>query len=246
MGQFRSDVRNRSLGAALRTARQENRIAVIADLKFRSPRDGELLASRDLDGYLAALVRGGVDALSTVTDTATFGGSMDLARRIRGRTRLPLLRKDYFRSPDQVDESRAAGFDAVHLTLRTIGDLGLVAALQRRAEELGLAVVLGVHTAAELHQALALGGQIVGINNRDIGALELDDGTVAHTETLAPLVPRGVLVVSESGLTAAGDVARAHRAGADAVLVGTALARSPDVAATVRCFRTAHLQGAVR
>jgi indole-3-glycerol phosphate synthase len=235
----------RRLSDVIRQARWHSRAAVIADIKMHSPRDGSLLDYKALHQYLSALLAGGVDAISIVTDARWFGGNLDVARLIRKSTHLPLMRKDYFRSVEQMDESSAVGFTAVHLTLQTIGDLDLVAALKHRAEQLGLETILGIHTTTELDQALTLGASIIGINNRKICELETDEGTVNHTEILAPLVPRGVLLISESSLMSTKDVARAWAAGANAVLVGTALAKSPDPEATVRSFLHAHLSQAI-
>jgi indole-3-glycerol phosphate synthase len=223
----------------LREARRCSRAAVIADIKLRSPRDGELLSADRLESYLHELAAGGIDALATVTETPRFGGSLEIACRIRRLSRAPLMRKDFFRRLDQVDESAAAGFDALQLTLRTIGDDHLVAAMMQRADALSVEPVVGVHTAEEVERAVALGARIVGINNRDIAALETDDGTVSNTERLAGHVPADVLVISESGLNCPHDVARAALAGADAVLVATAFARSETLAATVHDFREA-------
>src|SRR5205085_8818492 len=207
-------------------ARWRTRVAMIADVKMASTRDGQLIASDRVEQYGRCLQdEGGVDALATVTESARFGGSIEIARRIRRASSLPLMRKDFFRTLAQVDQTATAGFDALQLTLRTIGDLDLARTLRCRAEELGLEVVIGVHTAAEVSQAVALGARMVGINNRDIRELELDGGTVSRTVSLTRAVPPGVLVISESGLRCPEDVARAWAAGADAVLVGTALAR---------------------
>ncbi|KAF7963302.1 hypothetical protein AWV80_10950 [Cupriavidus sp. UYMU48A] len=144
-----------------------------------------------------------------------------------------------------MDESRELGFTAVHLTLPTIDDLDLVAALKERAEQLELEVVLGVHTMEELNQALSLHATMIGINNRSIKDLEVDGGTVSHTEHLAPLVPRGVLLISESSMLSPDEVSRAWIAGADAVLVGTAFAKSADLTSTLKAFLNAHLAPAI-
>jgi len=235
----------RPLSKVLRQARRHSRSAVIADIKMHSPRDGTLLEAEHIRGYLLQLLIGGVDALSIVTAGRWFGGSLDVARLVSRSTHLPLMRKDYFRSVEQIDESLEIGFTAVHLTLQTIGDLTLAAALKDRAERLGLEVVVGVHTEEELNQALALQATMIGINNRSIKDLETDAGTVSRTEELAPLVPRGVLLISESSLLTPDDVARAWIAGADAVLVGTAFAKSADLQSTLRAFLNAHYTTAI-
>jgi len=235
----------RHLSKVLRQTRRHSRSAVIADIKMHSPRDGKLLEPEHIQAYLLQLLTGGVDALSIVTASRRFGGSLDVTRLVSGATHLPLMRKDYFQSVEQIDESLELGFTAVHLTLQTIGDLHLVASLKDRAEQLGLEVVVGIHTFEELNQALALQATMIGINNRSIKDLETDAGTVSLTEKLAPLVPRGVLLISESSLMSPGEVARAWIAGADAVLVGTAFAKSLDLQSTLRAFLNAHLAPAI-
>jgi indole-3-glycerol phosphate synthase len=147
------------------------------------------------------------------------------------------MRKEFFRSVGQIDESKRVGFDAVQLSLGTIPDPKLFDALRARAERLGLEVVVGVHGRDQLRRALALGARLVGLNNRDIAALELDGGTVGATESLLPSVPEDVLVISESGLRTSADVHRAARAGAHGVLIGTAAAASADPPAWVRSLR---------
>src|SRR5690606_18592238 len=191
----------------------------------RSPRDGELIASSRLSAYVHTLLSSGIDALSVVTEPHRFGGSIEIAREVRRLANdVPLMRKEFFTSLEQVDESYAIGFDAIQLTLLTFDDLDLLRRLKERAERLGLEVILSVHEESELQCALDLGATTLIINNRDVSALELDDGSVSRTETLMTGIPDDVLVVSASGLLSPQDVARAARTGVDGVLVGTALA----------------------
>ncbi|AYV33076.1 Indole-3-glycerol phosphate synthase (plasmid) [Streptomyces sp. ADI95-16] len=229
----------RSFTETLTTARREGRAALIVDVKCRSPRDGELIPDAGLENYVRELLDAGVDALATVTEPVYFGGSLGTARRIRALSGVPLMRKEFFTSVGQIDESHALGFDAVHLTLRTIGDIGLVTEMQARAVALGIEPVIGVHTHEEAEQAVALGARVVGLNNRDIRALELDEGTVSHSESVTALLPPEILVISESGLHTPEDVARAAQAGADAVLIGTAVAKNPHPAAFLRALEGA-------
>lgn len=226
----------RSLHAVLSDARRNTTPALVVDVKCRSPRDGELIADDRLESYVLSLVEGGAQALSTPTDARHFGGGLHVADRIRRMSDLPLMRKEFFRSVEQLDESLAAGFDAVQLTLATL-DPELVPAMLTRADQLGLEVVVGVHDAAELARAVALGARAVGINNRDITTLELDDGVPDRGLALVPAVPADVLVLSESAYLTVDDVVHAARAGADGVLVGTAIAKSTDPAGLCRSMR---------
>ena len=230
-------VAKRSLYQVLLESGRRRWPAIVVDVKLRSPRDGELLRVERLEAYLDALNEAGVEALSTPTDPVHFGGSVEIAGRIRARCDIPLLRKEFFTSVAQMDESHDAGFDAVQLSLGTIPDRELLRAMRRRAERLGLEVVIGAHGERQLCEAIGLGASAIGLNNRDITALELDSGTVTSTEALMPLVPPGVYVISESGLLSTADVARAATAGVHAVMIGTAVARSDDPTALVQALR---------
>jgi indole-3-glycerol phosphate synthase len=141
--------------------------------------------------------------------------------------KVPVLRKDFFSSAEQIEESQKQKAAAVLLILATTPD-PLAAVLYRLARELGLEVVVEIHTRQELDRALALSPTIIGINNRDILSLETDSGDVRVTEELAPLVPRGIVKISESSLQTGEDIQRAIEAGADAVLVGTAILKADD------------------
>ncbi|MFG2905123.1 indole-3-glycerol-phosphate synthase [Kitasatospora sp. NPDC048286] len=228
-----------SLYDVLATARRDRRPALMVDVKCRSPRDGELISDEQLEPYVRVLLDGGADALSTPTDPDFFGGSIPIARRIRRVAGVPLMRKEFFRTVDQMDESHEAGFDAVQISLSTVPDPELFGAMKSRAEHLGLEVVVGVHNAEQLERAIELGAVAVGINNRDITALELDDGTVSLSEKLIADCPDDLLVISESAFHSEADVSRAASAGAHCILVGTAIAKSADPAATVRSLRDA-------
>jgi indole-3-glycerol phosphate synthase len=232
-------VTSRSLYDVLAAARRNRRRpALMVDVKCRSPRDGELISDARLEPYVQALLDGGVDALSTPTDPQFFGGNIEIAQRIRRLADVPLMRKEFFRTVEQMDESYQAGFDAVQLSLSTITDPALFAAMRARAEHFGLEVIIGVHNAAQLARAVELGAVAVGLNNRDITALELDDGTVDRSAAVLSAAPADVFVISESAFATPADVAQAAEAGADAVLVGTAMARSHDPAALLRALRS--------
>jgi indole-3-glycerol phosphate synthase len=140
-----------------------------------------------------------------------------------------VLRKDFLRSREQIDESCDAGAAAVLLIVATT-PRAVIPSLLERTRRLGMEAVIEVHTRAELDYALTLSPRILGINNRDILALEKDSGDVRVTEELAPLVPEGILTISESSLRSRDDIQRAIAAGAHAVLVGTAILQFTDLA----------------
>jgi len=213
----------RGFRAALQRA---PRPRVIAELKRRSPSRGEIRPDFDALGCAKSYADAGAAALSVLTDRRYFGGELGLLEAVRRAVTLPLLRKDFLLDPYQIDEARAHGADAVLLIARALRGDDL-AALRARATALGLDALVEVHDEAELERALAAGADLVGINNRDLGTFETDLGV---TERLAPgLAGRGVVVVGESGIFTHADVRRREAAGADAVLVGEALMREPDV-----------------
>lgn len=218
------------LSAAILGAKRRRILPLVADIKPASPRDGDLVGPRDAADLAQTLVEAGACALSVVTEPKHFGGSLQTLRRVCEAAKVPVLRKDFFSSAEQVEESKRQGAAAVLLTLATTPD-PLASALYRRARELGLEVVVEVHTRSELERALALSPTIIGINNRNILCFETDSGDVRVTEELAPLVPDGIVRISESSLKTEEDIRRAIEAGADAVLVGTAILKAGDPAA---------------
>ena len=219
---------------AILDARDTGRLPLVVDIKPVSPRDGDLVGSRDHAALAKTLEHAGVCALSVVTEPTHFGGSLQMLREVVSTTSLPVLRKDFLRSPEDVDASLTAGAAAVLVTLSTVSELE-APGLYRRIRSLGMEPLVEVHTQEELHFALGLtpSPTIIGINNRDITRLEKDDGDVGVTETLAPLVPDGVAILSESAMLTPQDVARAFAAGVDGVLIGTAVLQAEDPAAAV-------------
>lgn len=219
---------------AILGAREKGRVPLVVDIKPVSPRDGALVGSRDPATLAKILDQAGVCALSVVTEPEHFGGSLEMLREVASAVSLPVLRKDFLRSPEDVDASLEAGAAAVLLTLSTVSELE-APGLYRRIHSLGLEPLMEVHTPEELHFTLGLDPlpTIIGINNRDITRLEKDDGDVGVTESLAPMVPDDVAILSESAMLTPGDVARAFAAGADGVLIGTAVLQAEDPAAVV-------------
>jgi indole-3-glycerol phosphate synthase len=199
-------------------------IAVIAEFKRRSPSAGELRAGAELPAIVAAYERGGASALSVLTEEANFSGSLADLRQAREVSSLPALRKDFVVDEHQLLEARAAGADAVLLIVAALEDAAL-AQLQDAARGLGLDVLVEVHDGRELDRALALGADLIGVNNRDLRDFSVD---VGRTLQLREAIPPGVAVVSESGIASVGQLRELERGGVDAVLVGEALMRAPD------------------
>ena len=226
---------DRPLSRAIVGAREKGAIPVVADIKPISPRDGDLLGARRPADLARALEAAGACALSVVTEPENFGGSTAMLEEVARAVSLPVLRKDFFSTPEQIAESHRAGASAVLLVLAATPD-PLAATLYRAARDLGMEAVVEIHTREELGRALELNPTIIGINNRNILELEIDPGDVRVTEALAPLVPDAILSLSESSLRTPEEVQRAIRAGADAVLVGTALLQAEDLKACLEEF----------
>ena len=226
--QCRSLAMPRDFEAAL--APRPGRACVIAEVKKASPSRGVLAADFDPVTLAATYAEHGAAAISVLTDEKYFQGRLDLLREIRNRVSTPLLRKDFVIDEYQVWESRAAGADAMLLIVSILDD-PLLGDLHAAAKGLGLATLVEVHTAEELDRALAIGARVIGINNRDLRTFETHLDT---TLALAPSIPPGPIVVSESGVFTAADVRRVLDAGAHAILVGEALVKAPDVGAKLR------------
>jgi indole-3-glycerol phosphate synthase len=206
------------------------RIALIAEVKRRSPSQGTIRADLDPATHAAAYVAAGASAISVLTDGPYFGGSLDDLQAIAARVRAPLLRKDFILDELQVAEARAAGASAVLLIVRALSPARL-ADLARAARDWGLATLVEVHDAPELEIALTSDAPIIGVNSRNLDTFEID---VAEAWTMISRIPRDRIAVAESGMASEADVRRAADAGADAVLIGTALSGALDPSALVR------------
>jgi indole-3-glycerol phosphate synthase len=210
----------RGFGAALRAPGMR----VIAEVKRISPAKGALRIDASAPELARRYEQGGAAAISVLTDQRFFGGSDDDLRDARAAVAVPLLRKDFLVDEYQVWEARVLGADAVLLIVRALDDSAL-ATLRALAEGLGMDALVEVHDRAELERAAGSSAPIIGINNRDLATLTVD---IANTFALLPHAPAGATIVSESGISSAGDTARLDRAGVRAVLVGEALVRSDD------------------
>jgi indole-3-glycerol phosphate synthase len=204
-------------------------IGVIAEFKRRSPSAGALADEPDLLEVLSAYASGGAVAISVLTEGPNFGGTLADLRAARAACRLPLLRKDFILDPYQLHEARAAGADAVLLIVAALESRELTS-LHRLARSMGLDVLVEVHDRSELHRALDLGAEIVGINNRDLRDFSVD---IERTERLIDEIPPAVVVVSESGIATPEQLERLQARGVHAALVGESLMRSPDAAAAL-------------
>ena len=210
-------------------------LSIIAEHKRRSPSAGPIRLDLELEDVVGAYERGGATALSVLTEADWFGGSLEDLRRARSASTLPVLRKDFVLDPWQLDESYAAGADAILLIVAALSPRE-VAALRARAAELGLAALVEVHDGEELQVAVDAGATIIGVNNRDLTTLEVD---VGRTFALLETMPAGAIVVAESGFRSPDELSELAGAGVHAVLIGEALMRSADLEAAVRELATA-------
>jgi indole-3-glycerol phosphate synthase len=224
------DARVKGAGRSFGDALSEDGIGVIAEFKRRSPSAGTLRETPDLTEIVGAYERGGAVAVSILTEGPNFGGALEDLRRARAACELPLLRKDFVVDPYQLYEALDAGADAVLLIVAALGQAQL-ASLHDAARAVGLDALVEVHDRQELHRALEVGAEIIGVNNRDLRDFSVE---VERTEVLMEDIPDGVTVVSESGIAYAEQVRRLRKRGVHAVLVGESLMRSADPAAALR------------
>jgi indole-3-glycerol phosphate synthase len=219
----------RSFVEAIREAASRHGMGVISEIKRRSPSKGDLDAALDPAELAVDYQAGGAACLSVLTDRQFFGGSADDLRSARAACSLPVLRKDFTVSPLDVCDARAMGADALLLIVAALTDdeLNAFLDLSRRC---ALTALVEVHDELELKRALDAGGEVIGVNQRDLRTFEVDHQRALK---LGALLPAGVVAVAESGIGGREDVGRLADAGYQAVLVGETLVRSADRRAAV-------------
>jgi len=213
-GGERVTVEARSLSEAFAAVEADGRVPVVAEVKPTSPTtEGE----RDADpvALAEAMVAGGASALSVLTEPEHFGGSPEDLRAVREAVDVPVLRKDFLLGEEHLDVVEA---DLALLIARFLGDD--LAGMIEAAEDRGFQALVEVHTPGELRRAIDAGADLVGVNNRDLARLSVDLGTF---ERVAPEAPGEVTLIAESGIRSEEDVRRMRAAGADGLLVGSAI-----------------------
>jgi indole-3-glycerol phosphate synthase len=204
--------------------------AVIAEVKRSSPSKGRIREDFDPVGIAGIYEANGASAISILTERKFFEGSTAYVPQIGKAVGLPLLRKDFIIDPYQVCETRVLGADALLLIARLL-EAGELQDFIGLASELGLAALVEVHDEADVEKAVSSGARIVGINNRDLATFRTD---LDVSTRLARRIPKGVTVVSESGINSRGDIEKLMAAGIHAVLVGESLVREKDIGKKLR------------
>lgn len=205
-------------------------LSVIAEVKRSSPSKGSLAPIEDPAALAEEYRRGGAAAISVLTEGRRFGGSLADLDAVREQIDIPVLRKDFVVTEYQVLEARAHGADLVLLIVAALPDAEL-RRLHDLVTSLGMTALVEVHTVEEARRAADLGACVIGVNARNLKTLEVD---LAAFDELLSLIPDSAVKVAESGILHVDDAARAHRLGADAVLVGEMLVRHGDPAAALR------------
>lgn len=190
--------------------------ALICEIKRRSPSAGDILPGADPAEIATDYETGGAACLSVLTDGPSFGGSLEDFAAIRAATRLPMLRKDFMIDPIQIAEARAHDADCILIIMSAVSD-ALASELFDYSTRLGMDVLVETHDEEEFERALRLPAPLIGVNNRDLKRMVTD---LAITERLAPLLPPGRTLVSESGIASADSIIRLRRSGAQRFLIG--------------------------
>jgi len=217
-------------------------VGLIAEVKRRSPSQGDIRPDLDPVQHARAYVRGGAVAVSVLTDEAHFGGSIEDLERVAAAVPVPVLRKDFILDELQIMEARAAGASAVLLIVRALAPDRLQA-LARAAAAWHLPTLIEVHSVAELEPALAAAPGAIGVNARDLSTFAVD---LRAAEAVIRDVPGNTAVVAESGINSRADVERVAAAGADFVLVGTSVARQQDPEQAVKALVGVKRQPGIR
>jgi indole-3-glycerol phosphate synthase len=227
----RAEARTDRLAGTFRAALQPtDRVNVIAECKRRSPSRGVFRQQYDAAAIAAVYEEAGAAAISVLTESTFFDGSLEHLRAVTSRVTIPVLRKDFVVDEYQIAEAAAEGADAVLLIAAALADSAL-RDLQAAATGLGLDALIEIHDASELDRALAVGADLIGVNNRNLRTLAVDARVSAD---LIDRIPRDVTAVAESGFTSSSELAALRDAGYRAFLVGERLMTSADPGRTLR------------
>jgi len=204
-------------------------LSIICEVKRSSPSKGALAEISDPAELALAYAGGGAAAISVLTEQRRFGGSLADLDLVRWRVDQPILRKDFTVEPYQIYEARAHGADLILLIVAALDDKQL-SRLHQLTTELGMTALVEVHTPEEARRAVALGAELIGVNNRNLKTLDVD---LSMFERIAGAIPDGVVKVAESGIKSPAHAARVSAAGAHAILVGEALVTDANPGAAI-------------
>lgn len=219
--------------ALLNALSDEERINVIAEFKRKSPSRGEIRSGADAASMARAYETAGAAAVSVLTEEDYFDGSLDDLRAVRQAISLPVLRKDFIFEEYQVYESAAAGADALLLIVAALDDETLTRLRRITEDELGMDALIEVHTREEMDRAVKSSAKIIGVNNRDLATFEV---ALETSVQLAALAPKGAVLISESGIESATDIASLGSLGYRGFLIGESLMRADDPEVALRAF----------
>jgi indole-3-glycerol phosphate synthase len=217
---------------AFAAALRRDTLAVIAEIKRASPTKGDIAPGLDAAAQAVAYAQGGAAAISVLTEPDQFGGSLDDLFNVAQAVTIPVVRKDFIVHAVQIWEARVRGAAAVLLIARGLHPEQL-AELYAQAGEASLEVLVEVRDETELARAIALGARVIGVNNRNLETLVIDPTTAPG---LMPFIPADRIAIAESGMAEVSDALSAQAAGADALLIGSAISASADPAAAVQAF----------
>lgn len=227
-----------NMARSIVSKKKENKNPIIAEIKVHSPKYGDLLRGRDEIDILRTYEDAGVVGISYITDKKYFNGDFNIFKKICASTELPVLRKDFITTKEEIERTAEAEGGAILLIGRLLKDK--TAEFVDYALEHGLDTLLEVHNREEIDIARETNTTMIGVNNRDISKLELDDGTVSLTAKLSKYIPKNVIFVSESGIASIDDLKIALRY-ADAALIGTSFMKSDNTLEFVKSFVEAKL-----
>ncbi len=213
--------------------KNNNKNPIIAEIKVHSPKYGNMINKRDELDILKIYENAGACGISYITDKEHFNGDFEIYKKICENTNLPVLRKDFITTKDELEKTASVGGGAVLIIARLLKEN--TAEFVDYALDLGLDTLVEVHNEEEINIAKETNSTMIGVNNRDITKLELDDGTVSLTEKLAPLIPKNMIFISESGIGTINDLRLALKY-ADGALIGTSFMKAPNIEQFVKEF----------
>lgn len=223
-----------ALGGNVEEGPRDTTLRVISEVKRKSPSKGALADISEPAVLAAEYEAGGASVISVLTEARRFGGSLADLDAVRAQVQIPVLRKDFTVDEYQIYEARAHGADLILLIVAALDDQQLSEFLDL-THQLGMNALVETHTEEEIDRAVKLGAKIIGVNVRNLKTLDVDPATFSK---LAPLIPSQAVIVAESGVESATQVAEYASAGADAILVGEALVKHANPSATVAEFIT--------